>query len=170
MREPAAESVPLRLTVNGRAHEVSVSAADTLLDVLHGRLRLTSCRETCGLGLCGSCTVTVDGRAVSACIAPAFTLDGAEVRTAEGLGTATELSDLQQAFVDEQAFQCSYCTPGFLMSATAMLEEGGECDLHEALGGHLCRCGSYRQIVAAVSTVLPAPDQYAADRPEPEEK
>lgn len=170
MSEIAAASVPLRLTVNGRRHEVPVAAADTLLDVLRDRLGLTSCRETCGLGLCGSCTVTVDGRAVSSCIAPAFTLDGAEVRTAEGLGSATGLDELQQAFVDEQAFQCSFCTPGFLMSATAMLEEDGEPDLHEALGGHLCRCGSYRQIVAAIGSVLREQAGDAPDHAEPEEE
>jgi carbon-monoxide dehydrogenase small subunit len=170
MSGPAADSVLLHLTVNGRLHEVRVGAADTLLDVLRGQLGLTSCRETCGLGLCGSCTVTVDGRAVSSCIAPAFTLDGAQVRTAEGLGTATGLDDLQQAFVDEQAFQCSFCTPGFLMSATAMLEEGGAPDLHQALGGHLCRCGSYRQIVEAIGRVLPPRGQHVTDRPQPEEE
>jgi aerobic-type carbon monoxide dehydrogenase small subunit (CoxS/CutS family) len=155
MNEPGT-SVVIRLTVNERVHDVRVTAQDTLLDVLRDRLRLTSCRETCGLGLCGSCTAIVDGRAVSTCIAPAFALDGAVVRTAEGLESLDELSPLQQSFVDEQAFQCSFCTPGFLMSATAMLEEGGgEGDVHEALGGHLCRCGSYRQILAAVRAVAP---------------
>jgi aerobic-type carbon monoxide dehydrogenase small subunit (CoxS/CutS family) len=148
------DSVVVTLRVNGRAHEVRVGADDTLLDVLRYRLHLTSCRETCGLGLCGTCTVVVDDRAVSACIAPAFALDGAVVRTAEGLEGNRELSPLQAAFVDEQAFQCSFCTPGFLMSATAMLEEGpGHADVEDALSGHVCRCGSYRQILAAVRRV-----------------
>lgn len=153
MRE-GSDSVLVRLRVNGRLHEARVGADDTLLDVLNRQLHLTSCRETCGLGLCGSCTVVVDGRAVSACIAPAFTLDGAVVRTAEGLEGARELSPLQEAFVAEQAFQCSFCTPGFLMSATAMLDEGpGHADAEDALSGHVCRCGSYRQILAALRRV-----------------
>lgn len=156
MPEQAAESVTITLSVNGRDHAVPVSAEDSLLDVLRDRLLLFSCRQTCGLGLCGSCAVIVDGRAVNSCIAPAFSLDGAVVRTAEGLESATGLSALQEAFVEEQAFQCSFCTPGFLMSATAMLEEEPEpFDVEDALGGHLCRCGSYEQILAAVRRTLP---------------
>jgi carbon-monoxide dehydrogenase small subunit len=146
-----AENVLVSLCVNERWHEISVGADDTLMDVLRDRLRLTSCRETCGLGLCGSCTVVVNGRAVSACIAPAFTLDGASIGTAEGLAGEAGLSPLQEAFVREQAFQCSFCTPGFLMSATAMLDDGEEePDVEGVLSGHLCRCGSYRQILDAV--------------------
>lgn len=144
----------LNLRVNGKAHRLPVTAHDTLLDVLRRDLRFFSCRETCGLGLCGSCTVVVDGRAVSACLAPAFTQDGCEVRTAEGLEDADGLHPVQQAFVDEQAFQCSFCTPGFLMSTVAMLEEDGPADVESALTGHLCRCGSYRQILAAVGRVV----------------
>lgn len=157
MPEPAAQSVTIALGVNGRSYAVSVTAEDSLLDVLRDRLLLFSCRQTCGLGLCGSCAVIVDGRAVNSCIAPAFSLDGAVVRTAEGLESATGLSPLQAAFVEEQAFQCSFCTPGFLMSATAMLEEEGPgpVDVEDALGGHLCRCGSYEQILAAVRRTMP---------------
>ena len=148
------ETFRLDLRVNGKAHRILVSADDTLLDVLRRDLRLFSCRETCGLGLCGSCTVIVDGRAVSASLAPAFTQEGAEVRTAEGLEEGESLHPVQQAFVEEQAFQCSFCTPGFLMSTVAMIEEEGPADMESALTGHLCRCGSYRQILAAIGKVV----------------
>lgn len=138
---------PLALRVDGAEHEVVVGADDTLLDVLHDRLRLYSCRETCGIGVCGSCTVRVDGRAVSACLTMAFMCAEVEVETAEG--PAAER--VRQAFLDHQAFQCSYCTPGFVMSVAAMLDEPpGQRDAEAALSGHLCRCASYRQIRAAV--------------------
>ena len=149
----AAETVTLTLHVNGRAEEVRATAEDTLLDVLRRQLHLTSCRETCGIGLCGSCTVVLEGRAVSACITPAFNLNGATVLTTEGLGGRRCPSPLQRSFVEEQAFQCSFCTPGFLMSATAMLDDDHDHDLDDALSGHLCRCGSYREIFAAVQHV-----------------
>jgi aerobic-type carbon monoxide dehydrogenase small subunit (CoxS/CutS family) len=151
------ESVRVSMEVNGRRLEADVTADDTLLDVLRDHFRLASCRETCGLGLCGSCTVVVDGRAVSACISPAFALEDARVTTTEGLEDGSGLSPLQQAFVKQQAFQCSFCTPGFLMSATAMLaERPPEIDVENALGGHVCRCGSYRQILCAVRSVVDA--------------
>ena len=161
-----AESVVVSLRVNEHTHELRVGADDTLLDVLRDQLNLTSCRESCGLGLCGSCTVVVNGRAVNACIAPAFTLDGSAVRTAEGLEEGTNLSPLQEAFVNEQALQCAFCTPGFLMSATAMLDEGEEQpDVESALVGHLCRCGSYRQILDAVHQVCPGKSRRPATEP-----
>ena len=152
---------PLSLRVNGTAQRVHVTADDTLLDVLRRELRLFSCRETCGLGLCGSCTVLVDGRAVSACLVPAFTQHGCEVRTAEGLEGPEGLHPVQQAFVDAPAFQCSFCTPGFLMSTVAMVEEGARPDVEAALSGHLCRCGSYRQILAAVDKVVDGAERGA---------
>lgn len=145
--------VPLNIRVNGQLHRVDVTSDDTLLDVLRRDLSYFSCRETCGLGLCGTCTVVVDGRAVSSCLTPAFTQEGCDVRTAEGLETEAGLHPVQQAFVDEQAFQCSFCTPGFLMSVVAMIEEDSPSDVEGVLSGHLCRCGSYRQIAAAVAKV-----------------
>lgn len=144
------EVVTVTLRVNGTPQQARVTARDTLLDVLRRELHLFSCRETCGIGLCGSCTVLVDQRAVSACLAPAFTQDGAEVTTAEGL-EGEDLHPVQRAFVEEQAFQCSFCTPGFLMSAVGALAGcRSELDVEAALSGHLCRCGSYEQIVRAV--------------------
>lgn len=148
-----AESMRITLDVNGVDRCIEVVADDTLADVLRGKLQLASCRETCGLGLCGSCTVVVDGRAVSACLLPAFQTEGAVVRTAEGLRHGAEPSPLQRAFIDQQAFQCSFCTPGFLMSLTAMLEQDGPTDVQDALSGHLCRCGSYEQIISAVESI-----------------
>jgi aerobic-type carbon monoxide dehydrogenase small subunit (CoxS/CutS family) len=140
-------SYPLTLRVNGIEHDVLVGADDTLLDVVRDRLRLYSCRETCGIGVCGSCTVRLDGRAVSACLTMAFTCAGADVETAEG-GAADRV---KQAFLDHQAFQCSFCTPGFVMSVAAMLDEPTDRqDADAALSGHLCRCCSYQQIRAAV--------------------
>lgn len=148
-------SMWITLDVNGAEQSVEVSANDTLVDILRDELHLTSCRETCGLGLCGSCTVIVDDHAVSACLAPAFQADGSMVRTAEGLNQGPKPSELQRAFIEEQAFQCSFCTPGFLMSATAMLEEGGGSDtVEDALSGHTCRCGSYDQIVRAIGRAV----------------
>lgn len=152
------------LTVNGRREQLDVSPSDTLVQILRKRLDLYSCRETCGIGVCGTCTVMVDGRSISACLTLAFTVDGSVVETAEGLMTEGRLSRVQQAFVDEQAFQCSFCTPGFVMSMEAWRRrhEAGEdvgCSLEEYLSGHLCRCGCYRQILAAAERVVPRSDQ-----------
>lgn len=163
MSDAGSRVVPLMIRVNGQLHEMSVTSDDTLLDVLRRDLHLFSCRETCGLGLCGSCTVVVDGRAVSACLAPAFTQQGCDIGTAEGLETGTQLHPVQQAFIDEQAFQCSFCTPGFLMSVVAMLEEDSAPDVERVLSGHLCRCGSYRQIGVAVAKVIAGSGRAAVE-------
>jgi aerobic-type carbon monoxide dehydrogenase small subunit (CoxS/CutS family) len=155
--ETAGDQVTMR--VNGTSHRLPVTAHDTLLDVLRGRLHLYGCREACGLGVCGACTVLLDGRAVSSCLRPAFTCHDSEVTTVEGLAGA-DLHPVQQAFVEEQAFQCSFCTPGFIMSLVAMLGEPPEhWDTEAALSGHLCRCGSYRQIRAAVGKILRAEEE-----------
>jgi aerobic carbon-monoxide dehydrogenase small subunit len=140
------------LTVNGRAVEVVAGGTETLHDVLR-RLHLLSVREACGLGLCGSCTVVVDGRLASSCLVLAGAADGASVETAESLAADGELSPIQQAFVDATAFQCSFCTPGFLLSTRALLEENPAPTTDEVrhyLAGNLCRCGSYLKIEQAV--------------------
>jgi aerobic-type carbon monoxide dehydrogenase small subunit (CoxS/CutS family) len=145
----------LRLLVNGTWHEVRAFPDDTLLDVLRRELGLFSCRETCGIGLCGACTVMSDGKAVSACLALALACADQEITTAEGLVQAGQLHPVQQAFLDAQAFQCSFCTPGFVLSLVAMLgEPAGQRDPEAALSGHLCRCGSYGQIAVAVSQIV----------------
>lgn len=141
------------LTVNGQPQELRVNDADTLLEVLRDRLKLWSVREACGVGVCGSCTVLLDGRPVSACFLLAARLDGSEVETVEGLGGPDALHPLQQAFLEHDAAQCGYCTPGFLMAAKALLAERSdptEDQIREYLSGNLCRCGGYPNIVRAV--------------------
>jgi len=153
-RNGAGAADQVTLHVNGTSHHVRVAAHDTLLDVLRGQLHLYGCREACGIGVCGACTVLVDGHAVSSCLLPAFSCHEAVIGTVEGLAD-TDLHPVQRAFVEEQGFQCSFCTPGFMMSLVAMLAEPPERrDVEAALSGHLCRCGSYRQIHAAVSRIL----------------
>ena len=145
----------LRLRVNGTLQEVRASPDDTLLDVLRRELGLFSCRETCGIGLCGACTVSCDGKAISSCLALALAAADRDITTAEGLVRAGQLHPVQQAFVDAQAFQCSFCTPGFVMSIVAMLAEPAEQrNVEAAISGHLCRCGSYSQIAEAVRQLM----------------
>ena len=141
------------LTVNGQPRELRVNDADTLLEVLRDRLKLWSVREACGVGACGSCTVLLDGRPVSACFLLATRLDGSAVETVEGLGGPDDLHPLQQAFLEHDAAQCGYCTPGFLMAAKALLAERPNPtarQIREYLSGNLCRCGGYPNIVRAV--------------------
>ncbi len=141
------------LTVNGQPRELRVNDADTLLEVMRDRLKLWSVREACGVGACGSCTVLLDGRPVSACFLLATRLDGSAVETVEGLGGPDDLHPLQQAFLEHDAAQCGYCTPGFLMAAKALLAERSdptEDQIREYLSGNLCRCGGYPNIVRAV--------------------
>lgn len=147
--------VELSIHVNGTRHQVRATVEDTLLDVLRRELQLFSCRETCGIGLCGSCTVLCDGKAISSCLALALAVAEADITTSEGLSQAGQLHPVQQAFVDSHAFQCSFCTPGFVMSVVAMLAlPPEERSVDAALSGHLCRCGSYGQIEQAVDRLL----------------
>lgn len=144
----------LVLTVNGRQVRVRARAHHTLLDVLRNELRLTGTREGCGVGMCGACTVLVDGNPVSGCLLLAVLAEGRELTTVEGLeGPDRDLDPTQQAFVDHTAFQCSYCTPGFVLATKALLAEQPDPSPEEAmeyLAGNLCRCGSYVKIVDAV--------------------
>lgn len=166
-RNEAGAATQVTLHVNGASHEVRVGARDTLLDVLRGQLQLYGCREACGIGVCGACTVLVDGRAVSSCLLPAFSCHEAAIGTVEGLAAGADLHPVQRAFVEEQGFQCSFCTPGFMMSLVAMLAEPPEQrDVEAALSGHLCRCGSYRQIRAAVSRILREEQPEQPEQPE----
>jgi aerobic-type carbon monoxide dehydrogenase small subunit (CoxS/CutS family) len=155
------EGSELRLRVNGTWQEVRATPDDTLLDVLRRELRLFSCRETCGIGLCGACTVMRDGNAISSCLALALAAAEWNITTAEGLVQAGQLNPVQQAFVDAQAFQCSFCTPGFVMSLVAMLAEPPEQrSVEAALSGHLCRCGSYGQIAEAARQLMADNDSH----------
>lgn len=152
-RTDAEGRLTLELQVNGSELVVVAPAHATLLSVLHSQLRLISVREACGIGMCGACTVLMDGKPVSGCLMFAFQAEGHEIVTLEGLETAGRLHPVQEAFMAATAFQCSYCTPGFILAATALLDEIPEAEISDAreyLGGNLCRCGSYVKILEAV--------------------
>ena len=139
--------------LNGRSASVEAPPAARLLDVLRGVLGLTGTKEGCGEGECGSCTVLVDGVPVNACLVLFGQVEGRAVTTVEGLGEGGGLSPLQEAFVKEGGSQCGICTPGFLVSAEALLAaipQPGETDIREALAGNLCRCTGYQRIVESV--------------------
>jgi nicotinate dehydrogenase subunit A len=143
----------LHVTVNGAARTVRCEPDVPLLDVLRGDLGLSGPRFGCGLGLCGACFVLIDGRARSSCDFPAWAAEGREVTTVEGLLDGETLHAVQQAFIDEQAAQCGYCTSGMVVSAVALLRgrrTPSEQEVREALDGNLCRCGAHRRIVDAV--------------------
>jgi carbon-monoxide dehydrogenase small subunit len=147
---------PIALTVNGRHHELTVEARRTLADMLRHDLGYTGTHLGCEHGICGACTVILDGTPVRACLVFGVQADGAAVRTVEGLADGEQLSDLQQAFSDHHALQCGFCTPGFLMLAEAYLAEAeGAAELteeqaRELIASNLCRCTGYQGIVEAV--------------------
>jgi len=139
--------------VNDRDHQVSADADTPLLYVLRGELGLNAAKFGCGLGQCGACTVLVDGNAVFSCLMPIRLIEGKRITTLEGLGTPEHPGPMQQAFIDQDAFQCGYCTPGQIMSAIACVHEGhaeNDNDIREYMSGNLCRCAAYPHIVAAV--------------------
>jgi aerobic-type carbon monoxide dehydrogenase small subunit (CoxS/CutS family) len=140
------------LNVNGNRYEVQ-AATRTLLDVLRDDLGLMGTKEGCSIGMCGACTVLVDGRPLSSCLLLAEQVAGQEILTIEGLGNAETLHPVQQAFLDVGAFQCAYCTPGFVLTTVALLNENpspSEDEIREYLSGNLCRCGSYQNILQTV--------------------
>jgi len=142
--------------VNGREIEASVKPNQTLLEWLRDDLRLRGSREGCGVGVCGSCTVLVDGRPVSSCLMLATNADGKEIQTIEGLAKGDELDPVQQAFLDQQAFQCGYCTSGMIMAAKALLISNptpSEEEVRDYLSGNICRCGTYQEVMAAIRTL-----------------
>jgi len=140
--------------LNGSEVTVTVDGHHRLIDVLRKQLGQTGTKEGCGEGECGACTVIIDGRAVNSCLYPALEVEGKSVTTIEGIrGTKNELSVIQQAFVEQGAIQCGFCTPGMIMSAKALLDSNpdpSEEDIRDALLGNLCRCTGYVQIVEAV--------------------
>jgi aerobic-type carbon monoxide dehydrogenase small subunit (CoxS/CutS family) len=143
----------ISLTVNGQQHNVSVPARRTLVDLLRYDIGLTGTKEACSVGVCGACTVLMDGRIVASCITLAVQADGANLTTIEGIGTPEHLSPLQQAFIDCGGFQCGICTPGQIVAATALLNENAkpsEDEIKEWLMGNLCRCTGYYQIIESV--------------------
>jgi aerobic-type carbon monoxide dehydrogenase small subunit (CoxS/CutS family) len=144
---------PIEITVNGRRRALRVAIHHSLLDVLRDDLELTGTKECCLVGECGACTVSMDGRIVDSCLVLAVEADGAEITTVEGLATDGRLSSLQQAFLDEGAVQCGFCTPGQLLAAADLLARTPQPsveEIAEGLAGNLCRCGCYVQITAAV--------------------
>jgi carbon-monoxide dehydrogenase small subunit len=141
------------IEVNGESHEVSVRPRHTLVEVLRDKIGLTGTKDGCEQGVCGACTVLLEGRPALACLTLAIECDGRAVRTVEGLAPNGQLNAIQQAFLDQGAVQCGFCTPGMLISAVALLERNPEPSLAEikkALEGNLCRCTGYNAIVAAV--------------------
>ena len=147
----------IALTVNGIPHSVDVEAWITLLDLLRERLGLTGTKKGCDHGQCGACTVLADGRRINSCLTLAVMHDGRAVTTVEGLSHGGQLHPLQQAFIDCDALQCGYCTPGQLCSAAGLIAEGqaGSADeVRELMSGNICRCGAYPQIVQAVTQVM----------------
>lgn len=161
-------SLPLSLSVNGTRHHLQVDPRRSLLDLLRDDLGLTGSKKGCDHGQCGACTVLLDGRRVNACLILAAMAEGRSITTIEGLGSPEALSPLQAQFLHHDAFQCGYCTPGQILSATGMLEElaagwpshvtqdltspcqASRAEISERLSGNLCRCGAYSNIVAAV--------------------
>jgi xanthine dehydrogenase YagT iron-sulfur-binding subunit len=145
-------TIRLNLEINGEAHALDVEPRVTLLDALRERLGLTGTKKGCDQGQCGACTVHVDGQRVLACLTLAAQVEGRKVTTIEGLAEA-ELHPVQAAFLERDAFQCGYCTPGQIMSAVACIREGhagSDDEIREYMSGNLCRCGAYPNIVAAV--------------------
>jgi xanthine dehydrogenase YagT iron-sulfur-binding subunit len=141
------------LHVNGNLHNLDVPPQRSLLQALRDELGLMGPREACGVGMCGSCTVLVDGKAVSSCLLLVPQVAGKQIVTVEGLAKNGKLHPVQQAFIDHHAFQCSFCTPGFIMATIALLTEKpkpSDEEIREHLAGNLCRCGSYPEILAAV--------------------
>jgi xanthine dehydrogenase YagT iron-sulfur-binding subunit len=154
------DHLDLRLRVNGVDRQLEgVDARVTLLDLLREQLDLTGAKKGCNHGECGACTVLLDGRRVNGCLVLAAAADGREVVTVEGLARGEELHAVQRAFIDRDAFQCGFCTPGQVISAVACIEEGHTADEHEIrewMSGNICRCSSYPQIVEAVKAAAAA--------------
>jgi aerobic-type carbon monoxide dehydrogenase small subunit (CoxS/CutS family) len=144
----------IEFELNGRSETVAANPDEPLLGLLRRQFHLFSVRESCGIGICGSCTVSVDGKQVSSCLMLAGQAAGRSIETAETLSENGDLHPIQQAFVEHNAFQCSYCTPGFLMATRELLAQNPaptEDEIREHLAGNICRCGSYLKIVEAVS-------------------
>lgn len=156
---PPSGLMSVQLTVNGTKVKLDVAPWTTLLDALRDRLDFTGTKKGCDHGQCGACTVLVDGRRINSCLAFAVMKDGAEITTVEGLATDGVLHPVQQAFIDHDAFQCGYCTPGQICSAVGLIAEGKaktDDDIRELMSGNICRCAAYPNIVAAIRQAMGA--------------
>ena len=143
----------MNILINNLIHEIKVSPEQSLLDVLREEVKLTGTKYGCGEGNCGACTVLIDGEPIRSCITTVGSVIGREITTVEGLAVDGQLNPVQHAFVENSAFQCGYCTPDFVISATALLSKNSTPEVDEiknALSGHICRCGAYVRIVKAV--------------------
>ena len=146
------------LQVNGETRLLDIDGRTTVLDALREHLGLTGSKKGCDHGQCGACTVLIDGRRVLSCLTLALVAEGQEITTIEGLAQDGKLHPMQQAFIDQDAFQCGYCTPGQIMSAVACVNEGhagNDDDIREYMSGNICRCAAYPNIVAAVKQAVP---------------
>jgi xanthine dehydrogenase YagT iron-sulfur-binding subunit len=149
----ASTTVPVSLKVNGRDHQLHIDPRTTLLDLLRENLGLTGSKKGCDHGQCGSCTILANGRRINSCLALAVAHDGADITTIEGLAHGDELHPMQEAFIKCDGFQCGYCTPGQIMSAVALMEEGcpkTDAGIREMMSGNICRCGAYNGILQAI--------------------
>jgi xanthine dehydrogenase YagT iron-sulfur-binding subunit len=149
------QTVQVSMRINGKAQDVTVDTRTSLLDMLRERVGLTGTKKGCDQGACGACTILLDGRRVNSCLTLAVMHDGAEIGTIEGVAEAGRLQPLQQAFIDNDAFQCGYCTSGQIMSGLGCIAEGhtgSDAEIREWMSGNICRCGAYTNIVAAIAT------------------
>ena len=154
---PVPDKITMTLTVNGVEKQLKVAPWTTLLDALRDHLDLTGTKKGCDHGQCGACTVLVDGRRINSCLTFAVMQDGTKVTTIEGVAADGELHALQQAFIDHDAFQCGYCTPGQICSAAGLIAEGrakSVDEIRELMSGNICRCGAYPNIVAAIQEAM----------------
>ena len=161
----AGEKTLVGFTLNGKHTELAIAPWTTLLDCLRDHLDLTGTKKGCDHGQCGACTVLVDGKRINSCLQLAIMIEGASVQTIEGLAEDGQLDPLQAAFIEHDAFQCGYCTPGQICSAKGMIAEGRARtteEIRELMSGNICRCGAYTNIVAAIEQVLSAQGTGAA--------
>jgi xanthine dehydrogenase YagT iron-sulfur-binding subunit len=153
---PGPDALDFTLRINGVEHRLRLDPRTTLLDALREHLGLTGTKKGCDLGQCGACTVLVDGRRINACLTLAVTQQGKDITTIEGVARDGALHPLQAAFIEHDAFQCGYCTPGQIMSAVGLLAEGrtqSDDEIREFMSGNICRCGAYTKILAAIRSV-----------------
>ena len=157
--QDASLPVKLILRVNGDSKSLNIDARTTVLDALREHIGLTGSKKGCDHGQCGACTILIEGRRVLSCLTLALAAQDQNISTIEGLAKGNELHPMQQAFIDQDAFQCGYCTPGQIMSAVACVKEGhatSDDDIREYMSGNICRCAAYPNIVAAVKQAAPA--------------